>query len=77
MTPRQSGVWQGSSFAPVDTETVLEIAQIAIGLPVVAEGGAAGLDRLGQNGADVAHEPRDPGGREIRPACRRGEIPDR
>src|SRR4051794_38503045 len=44
------------AVAVVDPETVLEIAERAVGLGVVAQRRAAGLDGLGENGADLACE---------------------
>ena len=46
----------GLAFATVDLKAVLEIAKLAIGLAVIAQGGASGLDRLGQNLADQGDE---------------------
>src|SRR5580698_1727360 len=62
-------------LAIVDGETVLEIAELAGDLLVIAQGRAAGLHRLAQHCLDLAHErfdlfgldaPRQPPGRDPR-----------
>ena len=44
------------AFATIDGPAVLEIAELAIGLDIIAQRGAAGLDRLGQDRADGSDE---------------------
>lgn len=51
-----TGCQAGFALAPVNLKGVLEIAQLAIRLPVIAEGGTARLDRLGQNLPDDRHQ---------------------
>ena len=46
----------GFAFAAIDAEPVLEIAEFAIGLAVIAEGGATGVDGFGQDFADDRDE---------------------
>ena len=53
---RGLAAWAGLAFTSVDAECVLKIAQRAIGLAVIAEGGAAGVDGFGQDGADDGKE---------------------
>ena len=50
-----AGGCAGLTFAAIGAKAVLKIAKLAIGLAVVAQGGAAGLDRLGQDIADDGH----------------------
>src|SRR6059036_2450697 len=45
------------AFAVVDAEIVLEHAELAVGLLVVAQGGAAGLDGILQHRPDRLHQP--------------------
>ena len=52
MVPRQRVPDAPQSFAVVDREDMLEIAEFAIGLAVIAQGRAAGLDRFLEDVAD-------------------------
>ena len=54
--PAATGLWTGLALAVIDGELVLEIAQTAIGLAVVAQRGTAGLDRPGDDLADVVSQ---------------------
>src|SRR5689334_8728225 len=45
------------AFAVVDQERVLEIAELAVGLAMVAQRRAAGLDRLVQHRVDGVDQP--------------------
>src|SRR4051794_23914864 len=45
------------ALAIVDREAFREIAELAVGGSEVAQGRAAGLDRLGENGVDRGHQP--------------------
>ena len=46
----------GLALAAIDLPGVLEVAELAAGLDVVAQRGAAGGDGLGEGGLDLAHE---------------------
>jgi hypothetical protein len=61
----------GVAFATIDLKAVLEVAKFAIGLTVIAQGGAAGGDRLGQHVADEGDEGGG-AGLAMRPALRAG-----
>ena len=50
--PRQCSRTQGKPFAVVDFEDVLKVAQFAIGLPMIAQSRAAGLDGFLEHVAD-------------------------
>ena len=60
MVPVQTGVWAGLALAVVDGEAVLEIARAALGVAEIAQGRAAGVDGLGQDGADAVGEELQP-----------------
>ena len=46
----------GLTFAVIDTEGVLKISKLAIGLAVIAQRGSSGGNRLGQHIADDRHK---------------------
>ena len=52
MVPVQRGAAAGGALFAIDQEGMLEIAERAVGLAMIAQGRAAGGDRLLQNGAD-------------------------
>src|SRR6056297_700655 len=53
-----SGGAAGRAFAPVDVKAVLKISKFAIGLPEIAQRGAARFDGISQHFADHRNEPR-------------------
>src|SRR4029453_9990394 len=66
------------AFAVVDLERMLEIAELARGLAMVAQRRAAGLDRLVQHRVDLLHQPpRVIGGLALFGRNRRGQPPRR
>ena len=64
------------AFAAIDQKVMLEIARIAGGLGMVAQGRAAGRDGVLQHRPDRRHQRRDLL-RFSAPASRLGEIPAR
>src|SRR5664280_2747792 len=61
-----AAAWAGGAFAVVDGERMLEIAELAVGLAVVAQGRAARLDRFRQHLADRRRQPARGGCRPAR-----------
>ena len=59
-----SAPWAGLPFPAIDLPGVLEIAELSIGLDIVAQTGSACGDRLGQRGLYLRHQPSGPGARD-------------
>src|SRR4051812_49894227 len=55
--PDRPAAWARLALAIVDREAFREIAELAIGGSEVAQGRAAGFDRLGKNRMDRRHQP--------------------
>lgn len=63
--PGAAGRGAGLTLAVVDAESMLEVAQFAAGLAVVAQGRSAGFDGFGQHLADDRHKAGAAFGRQL------------